>query len=135
MRNKGCCLLVIMCLCIFSGCAIQKDDTEKLREVEFTVVNEREIPEELGEKLEDLKKDSFEITYGDQGYLYIAKGYGQQETTGYSVCVKACYETENTICVKTELDGPPKEEQIMEKATYPYVVIKIEYSDKNIVFD
>lgn len=135
MKNKGYCLLVFMCLCIISGCAIQKDDTKKLREVEFTVVDERELPEELCEKLEDLKEDSFEITYGDQGYLYIAKGYGKQETTGYSVGVNACYETENTICVETELTGPSKEEQIMEKVTYPYVVIKIEYSDKNIVFD
>lgn len=135
MKKRVWCLLAVLCLCLLTGCAMQKDDTEKLREVEFTVVDELDYPEKLREKLEELKAGSFEITYGDQGYLYIAKGYGKQETTGYSVQVKECYETENTICMKTELSGPPKDEQILEKTTYPYVVIKMEYSEKNVVFD
>ncbi len=135
MKNRWCCWLMMMCMCILSGCAIQKDDTKKLRDVEFTVVDELDYPEELRERLEELKKGSFEIAYGDQGYLYIAKGYGKQETTGYSVGVKECYETKNTICMKTELLGPPKDGQILDKETYPYVVIKMEYSDKNVVFD
>lgn len=118
-----------------SACSIRKDDTKKLRDVEFTVVNPDEIPEELKVQIEAEKEEEFKLTYGDNGYLYIARGYGKRQTSGYSVEVAACYETEDLICMETELLGPPKEEEIQKQSTYPYVVIKIEYTDKNVAFN
>lgn len=118
-----------------SACSIRKDDTKKLRDVEFTVVNQDEIPEALKAQIEAGKKEEFKLTYGDSGYLYIARGYGERKTSGYSVEVAACYETKDLICMETELLGPPKEEEIKEQSTYPYVVIKTEYTDKNVAFN
>ena len=40
---------------------------------------------------------------------------------------------ENAIYVKTEFEGP-KEYTNNETSTYPCIVIKIEYSDKNVIF-
>ena len=74
------------------------------------------------------------LTYADQGVLYIAEGYGEQPTSGYSIEVKECFETKNAIYLHTNLIGPTKEERIVEKATYPYIVIKMEFIDKNVVF-
>ena len=62
-------------------------------------------------------------------------GYGTRPTSGYSIKVKALYETENAVYIQTELLGPSKEEKITEKQTYPYVVVKMEWIDKNIVFE
>ena len=64
-----------------------------------------------------------------------AKGYGARPTSGYSIEVKQLYETENAVCIQTELTGPSKEEKIAEKQTYPYIVVKMEWIDKNIVFE
>ena len=124
--------LSVICLC---GCMIQNEEETKLRDVEFTVMDEREIPQELKDNIEEQKEDVFGITYGDDGYLYIAKGYGAKETSGYSVEVVQCFETEHTICLETNLIGPPKEEEVAETETYPYIVIKTEYSDKFVEFE
>ena len=48
--------------------------------------------------------------------------------------VKECFETENAIYVHTNLIGPSKEEKIVEIETDPYIVIKMEFIDKNVVF-
>ena len=65
----------------------------------------------------------------------ITVGYGTRPTSGYSIKVKALYETENAVYIQTELLGPSKEEKITEKQTYPYVVVKMEWIDKNIIFE
>ena len=86
-------------------------------------------------KIEEAKEGQVKLSYADRGYLYIARGYGQKDTSGYSVEVRRCYETENEIHVETGLLGPGKEEKILKKKTCPYVVIKTEYTDKQIEFD
>lgn len=127
-------ICLLGCMFLICGCSVQKDDREKLRDIEFTVIDEAKLPVELKEYINEEKKEPFEITYGDEGYLYIVKGYGTKEMSGYSIEVEECFETTNIICVKTKLLGPQKDEKIEEKETFPYIVIKIEYSDKNVVF-
>ena len=43
----------------------------------------------------------------------------RRKPTGYHVEVTACYETEDTIYVTTELRGPQKGEDIKKKKTVP----------------
>lgn len=128
-------MITILILCLVSGCSVEKTKTDKLKDLEFTVLGEEEIPEELKGKMEEKEQEGFKITYADNGYLYIAKGYGRQETSGYSIKVEYCYETENAIYFHTILQGPDKEEEVSAKPTYPYVVVKLEWIDKNVVFE
>lgn len=116
------------------GCASQTDKTEKLRDLEFTVLDKDEIPETFMEEIAKRVEKGFKLTLEDQGYLYIAEGYGKQETSGYSIEVAKLYETENAIYVQTDLIGPSNDEEIVEKPTYPYIVLKTESVDKNVVF-
>ena len=125
--------LAALLLFVFGGC-VTKDDAKKLRDVEFTVVKPEDVPQELQTKIQK-EKGEFRLTYGDKGYLYAARGYGSQETSGYSVEVLECFETGAAIYVRTNLLGPAKEEEILEKTTYPYVVIKMEYTDKSVIFE
>lgn len=131
-------ILAIICvslLGVVAGCSTEKLSTEKLRDIEFTVVDEDDIPEELEEKIDDQDEKPFKLTYADNGSLYIAVGYGEQPTSGYSIEVKELYETENTIYIHTNLIGPAKDEKIVERKTYPYIVVKLEFVDKNVVFE
>ena len=59
------------------------------------------------------KEEGFQLS-ADQGELYLAVGYGTRPTSGYSIKVKALYETENAVYIQTELLGPSKEEKITE---------------------
>ena len=91
--------------------------------------------EELKEDIEKARDTPFRLTYADQGYLYMARGYGEKEKTGYSVEVNACYETSDAIRIQTTLLGPAKGEKTKEKKTYPYVVMKTEYREKDVIFE
>lgn len=125
------CFMIVLSLL---GCATGTDKTEKLRDLEFTVLDKDEIPESFMEEISKRVEKGFKLTFEDQGYLYIAEGYGEQETSGYSIEVAKLYETENAIYVQTDLIGPSNEEEIVERPTYPYIVLKTESIDKNVVF-
>ncbi len=121
-------------LCLLGGCGFGQKKTAKLRDLDFTVVSDDRLPEELKSILEDKKQNEFKITYTDDKYLYICIGYGAQQTGGYSISVRELYLTENAIYVDTDLMGPSAAEVIKESPSYPYIVIKIEYLDKTVVF-
>ena len=44
------------------------------------------------------------------------------------------FETENAIYFRSNLIGPSKEEARIETETFPYIVVKLQYVDKNVVF-
>ncbi len=127
-------LVIVLVSAAVMGCKIQKISENKTRDIDFTVVAENEIPQEVNQIVEERKEKEFKVTYSDQQYTYIIVGYGKQKYNGYSIQVKSIYETENAIFVKTEFRGP-KEPNSQEIASFPYIVIKIEYSDKNVIFD
>ena len=110
-------------------------EEQKLQDLDFTVVDREDEPEELSTMIEEEKGDPFQMLYADQGQLYLAEGYGEQPTTGYSVAVRELYETENTIHIRTNLLGPEKGEDIKEITTFPYVVVQLGYIDKDVLFD
>ncbi len=127
-------LLSLIIAMLTAGCSAETLSTEKLRDIDFTVVDEDDIPEPLEEMIDEREDKPFKLTYADNGELYIAVGYGEQPTTGYSIQVKELYESENAIYIHTNLIGPAKDETIIERETDPYIVIKTEFIDKNVVF-
>ena len=84
--------------------------------------------------LEEKKASPFKVTYEDEGYLYICIGYGEQQTSGYSIVVEDLYQTSNAVCVDTELLGPGKGEETAEATTCPYMVLKLQDIDKPVIF-
>lgn len=134
---KRCMRCLVICLFLFTltGCVSEPVKTEKLRDLEFTVLDKLSVPDEFQALIEEKKEKLFRLTYADAEELYIAEGYGAQLKTGYSVEVTELYETENTIFIHTNLLGPGKEEETKEITTFPYVVVKLKLIDKNVVFD
>ncbi len=126
-------MIVVAAVIAVSACGIEKISNRKTNDVDFTVVAEIEMPTEIKQIVEERKENPFKVTYSDNQYTYIIVGYGKQKYDGYSIQVKELYETKNAICVKTEFRGP-EEYTSTETETYPYIVIKIEYTDKNVVF-
>lgn len=132
---KRWCLTFLTAVFLLSGCGMETQDEKKLQDLEFTVLDPERIPEELRNVLEEKKKTPFKVTYEDEGYLYICVGYGEQESSGYSIAVEELYLTSNAIYVNTELLGPGKGEESAETATCPYIVLKLEYMDRSVVFE
>lgn len=117
-----------------TACSVEKDELEKVRDLEFTVVGEANLPEELKNVIGEKKTAPFKLTYTDDQNLYIVVGYGEQESGGYSIAVKELYLTENAIVADTELIGPQSGEETGVEKSYPYVVVKTEYLEHPVIF-
>lgn len=135
----GLCILGVTILFFLAGCAKEeKNPLEKVKDLEFTVLAEDNIPEELKTIIEEKKSNTFKVTYQDNGFLYICIGYGEQISGGYSITVNDLYLTDNAVYVDTTLLGPdPAESAAVKKNTpsYPYIVLKTEFVDKPVIFN
>lgn len=129
--------LAAAAVCLLTGCAKEKDPMEKIKDLEFTVLAEENIPDELKSVIEEKKGNTFKVTYQDNGFLYICVGYGEQVSGGYSIVVNALYLTDNAIYADTTLLGPDPSDTGVKKnsPSYPYIVIKTEFVDKPVVFN
>lgn len=125
------CVLLLLCM---TGCALQTKE-KKLRDVEYTVVGAEDVPQELQEEINKIKDEEFQLTYDDGAYLYMAKGYGTRESSGYNISVQQVYLTEHTIVFETQITGPAEGTDAANKETTPYIVIKTERLDGQVIFE
>lgn len=129
-------LIVCMIICLYAltACSVETEDKKKIGDVDFTVVPEEGIPEELKKIIEERKEEIFKTTYTDKDNLYIVVGYGKQPTGGYSIRVSELYKTKSGMYIKTEFIGPSKNEEVPQTVTYPFIVVKMDYTDKSVIF-
>jgi hypothetical protein len=118
-----------------SGCTLTSQEKIKLRDLDFTVLSQEMIPEQLLPILEEKKSAPFQITYTDNANLYICVGYGEQETGGYSIAVDELYLTDDEIVIDTGLLGPDPSEKETPQPSYPYIVVKTEYLEQTVAFE
>ena len=117
-----------------TGCSVEKEDQDKVRDLEFAVVSEAELPEELAKLVAEKKAAPFKLTYSNDQGLYIVVGYGEQATGGYSIAVRELYLTENSVVIRTELLGPEKGEATGTDPSYPVLIVKTEFLEEPVVF-
>lgn len=131
-------LLTIMAAIItvaFMGCKTEDAAVDKLKDLNFTVVGEGEQPDALKDIIAEKSKSAFQISYTIGEELYIAIGYGEQPSGGYSITVNEFYETPDSLFIDTTLIGPGSAENVTDTPTTPYIVIKTEnIADKPIEF-
>lgn len=133
---KKCVLFLILgaILWVLTACNVENYDRTKEKDVDFTVVTVEEMPEEVKNIVEEAKKESFRKTYSDKDYLYLMIGYGVQPTSSYSIEIEELYESSNAIYITSMLKGPSRTEKVVEVETYPFIVLKLPYTDKAVVF-
>lgn len=122
-------------LAFLTGCSHVEVKNERIRDLDYTVLSEDKLPQELREIIATKKEEPFKMTFQDDGFLYICQGYGRKEETGYCIQIKKAYEAPNAIYFSTILIGAPEGEQRTTEPSFPYLVIKTEKQDKVVVFD
>ncbi|NLK28080.1 MAG: protease complex subunit PrcB family protein [Clostridiales bacterium] len=128
-------LMIVITVIGLTGCKREDTDIKKIKDLEFTVVEDADLPGELKEIIDEKKENPFKLSYSNKDYLYIVVGYGKQNSGGYSISVDELYLTSNAIYIDTNLIGPSKDDLVAQGVTYPYVVVKIEFIDKRVVFE
>lgn len=133
---KRCISIALVCvLLLLCGCGEQSESSDKGKDWDYTVVAVRDCPKDFLNELDSKKVNPFQMTYMDGESLYIALGYGEQTTGGYSIVVHGLYDLGEKLCLEAELRGPGKDETVKEKASYPFIIVKTEKTDKEVVFD
>ena len=120
---------------LFTGCKSDDSLGAKIKDIDFEIVSQSEMAQEVKALVEERQGEPFKLTYSDGDYLYIVVGYGEQATGGYSITVGKLYLAEKGIYVETNLVGPSKDDIPKEAPSYPYIVIKIENMDKVVIFN
>ena len=128
-------LFLLIMTMLLAGCGEKKEKPEKIKDLDYTVQEESEVPEELLQKMKEKQKEPFQMTYETEEYLYIAKGYGTQKNSGYSIRVLELYESPEGIVFLSELIGPAKDEPVLQVEMYPSIVIKLENYGLNVIFE
>ena len=129
-------LIIIVALAvILISCKITGTSSTKVADLDYTVVEDQDVPTELMKIIDEKKQNSLRLTYSTKDYIYIVAGYGTQLTSGYSIRLNEVYLGQNAIYIDSNLIGPSKGEEVNEKETYPYIVIKIEKRDDPVVFN
>ena len=129
-------------LCVFSalvlllsGCSVRRIDGEKKQDLDYKTLDRLGIPEKLWKEVEEKKEEPFLLAYGDGEQLYIAMGYGEQESGGYSIQIEEVCETEDAVCIRTCLTGPDEGEEVLREADYPWAALEADYTEKRILWE
>ena len=85
--------------------------------------------------IEENKESEFQLTYQDGSYLYLLKGYGKQETGGYSIQIEDLSLWDNAIHLQTTLIGPEEDKDLKDEPSYPYLVVKMKYREEPVIFE
>lgn len=122
---------------IFERKGSEEESNSKLGDLVFTVLGEEQQPDSFKEIIADKSAQPFQISYTLGEELYIAVGYGEQPSGGYSICVNEFYETKDAIVIDTVLISPDaaKSKNVPYIPTRPYIMLKTEnIEDKMIEF-
>ena len=128
-------LAITLLSCFLCGCSIEKVKAGNGVKPEYTVMKEEDFPEKVKELIEEHKETEFQLTYQDSGYLYLMKGYGKQQTGGYSIQIEALSLWENAIHLQTVLIGPEEGQKLTEEPSYPCLVVKMKYREEPVIFE
>ncbi len=127
--------VTLLCMLFVCSCGSKEDAGQKEKDLEFTIVADKDIPANLMTIINNRRQEPFQLTYATADTLYIAVGYGTQKTGGYSIRIPACYLTKSHIVLRTELLGPSEGAAVSQLVSYPFVVIKTEMIDLPVKFE
>ena len=133
MKKAVCLLAALVLAAVLSGCGLIRIEEEERKPVDYTVVERQDIPASLDEIMNEKKEKEFQLSYETGEALYLAKGYGQQMSGGYSIQVEELGASSNGLFFVTRLIGP-KDLNEAGVPSYPCIVIKTEPQKKPVVF-
>ncbi|MCM1498787.1 MAG: protease complex subunit PrcB family protein [Clostridium sp.] len=124
----------IFLLSVLAGCRIEETDEEKIKDLDYTVCDESKLPDALVDLIQEKRKEPFKLTYRTRDYLYIVVGYGAQDRTDLNVLLTELYLTQNAIFVDTELTAVEDTTLADNLVSYPWIAVKCERYDVQIIF-
>ena len=83
-KRTGGLLCVLLVALLPAGCQFIRIEEGERTPLEYTIVKQEEIPEEISELMEQKKKKEFQKTYQETDKRYLNMGKEEQQTKGKS---------------------------------------------------
>lgn len=131
-RWRFCIILFCICLLTQTGC-LKKEEKGEREKVTYVVCRRSVVPPELGKLIDREKETTFHFTYATGGFTYYVMGYGRQPGSGYKIKVKEFTQDQTHIYIDTTLIGVTKEHQ-KKGTSYPYIILKSQFYEKDVIF-
>ncbi len=125
----------VLTAAILTACSVADINSgagEKVEDLEYTILGEDIIPEELMPLIEERYEEAFQMTYTDNDFLYVCIGYGKQDNSGYTVVVNDFFLGENGVLVDTSLIGPAAGEERINAPQYAYIVLRTDALEEEV---
>lgn len=127
-------MLVGILVIFLPGCKLEETDGKKIKDLDYTICDEGKLPDALVQLIQEKKKEPFKLTYNTKDYLYIVIGYGAQDRADLCIHLEELYLTENAIFVDTELSSVEGKVLKDDKLIYPWIAVKCERYDVQVIF-
>ena len=128
--------LCLVCLLLLAGgCRAERIDRNGEKELAYTVMKTEDIPEEVMKTMEEQGEEPYQLCYQDGEVLYLMRGYGKQETGGYSIQIESLSSSGATVIFRTKLLGPQSREEQKSDGSCPYIVVRTENQELPVLFE
>lgn len=127
-------LMMLFGCVILGGCSIEETNRSKVEDIDYTVVADEDLPETLIEEIDSIGDEEIKLSFSDGEYLYLVRSYGVQPA-GSSIQVLSLYRTKNAIVFDTKLLGNEEGQTQDEHTSNPYIVVKLQGEEQNVVFE
>ena len=129
--------IAIIFTCAACGSAEESgagEDEAAAPDLSYEIVSGDQVPQKLSEKILQEQGEKFGFSYRNGEDLYIAFGFGQKETGGYSIQITAAKDMGNKILIEAHLIAPQAGEVVSQSASYPYMVLLTKDTGAEIQF-
>ena len=131
-KGRFCIILFCMLSIIQTGC-LKKEENGQRKKVTYVVCRRNVVPVQLGKLIDQEKHGTFHFTYTTGDFTYYVIGYGRQPGSGYKIKVKEFTQDQTHIYLDTTLIGVTKEHQ-RKGTSYPYIILKSQFYEKDVIF-
>lgn len=133
-KVKAFCCIAVLLMTVLGMAACSKTESENAV-VDYCIVSCEEVPTQLVHLIDENKLKDFHLTYSDEGCLYIVRGYGKQDTNGYSISVEELTKEGDVLVLNTTLIGPAPGEAVGSRQSFPYIILKTEDIGCSVIFE
>lgn len=126
--------IVFTCAACSSSGGGKDEDEAAAPDLTYEIVTGDKIPQKLSEKILQEQKEKFGFSYRNGENLYIAFGFGEKPTGGYSIQIAAVKDMGSKVIVEAHLIAPQSGEVVPKTASYPYMVLLTKDTGAEIQF-
>jgi hypothetical protein len=125
-------VLLVVSLIVLSGCT--GDITNKIGNKDGNKPNDLRLPDKIQEWVENSLSIFLGQTYQYDGKLYILATYGAKPTGGFAVEITEVRELKEVVEVAVKFTKPEPGQMVTQAFTYPYDLVDIKPTGKEIKF-